>query len=75
MNDLDMLKTAGLSTTGLAILLLAYRVLKTLNGKKLTSRCCDRKMEVGFQVGDMSNTPKVETTENPMNKPVIVVQP
>lgn len=66
MDDLAMLKTAGFSTTGVVIALLVYKVLKMMNGKKFVSNCCSRKMEVGFQVAEM--TP---TTENPL----VIVRP
>lgn len=48
---------AGLTTTGVALLLIAYRVLKAIQGKKLVSDCCGKKMEVGFQVGEMTPLP------------------
>ena len=65
---MDELKLAGFSTTGVAILLIAYRVFKTLQGKRLVSSCCGKKIEVGFQVEQM--TPKTDEVivmvENPV---------
>lgn len=52
--DDSMLTSAGLSTSGVAILLILYRVLKTAKGKKLVSSCCGRKMEMGVDVQDMT---------------------
>lgn len=65
MDDTDILKMSGFSASGIAIVLLVYRILKHINGKKIRSRCCGRTMEVGVEVGDM--TPKLtdKTPENP----------
>ena len=65
MDDMSMLKTAGVSTTGIAILLIVYRVVKSIKGKRLVSSCCGKKIEVGLDVEEM--TPKVA-------QPTIVVQ-
>lgn len=59
-----MLKTAGLSTSGLAILLIVYRVLKAMKGKRLVSSCCGKKIEVGVDIEEM--TPKQITINNPI---------
>ena len=65
---MDELKLAGFSTTGVAIILIMYRVFKTLQGKRLVSDCCGKKIEVGFQVEQM--TPKhdevIVMVENPV---------
>jgi hypothetical protein len=53
------LAVAGLSTTGVAILFVVYRVFKAVQGKKLVSNCCGHKGEVGFSVQDMSPVPVV----------------
>ena len=66
MDDLDMLKTAGLSTSGLAIILIVYRVLKTMKGKRLVSSCCGKKLEIGVDVEEM--TPKQIVIQNPSHK-------
>lgn len=58
----ELLMGAGLTTSGVAILLIVYKGIKMIQGKKLISNCCGKKMEVGFQVGDM--TPVMIT--NPM---------
>ena len=57
MEDTDLLKMAGLSTSGVAILLIAWRFLKSLQGKKLVSSCCGHKGEMGMVVVNMTPTP------------------
>jgi len=64
MDDLDLAKMAGLSTTGVAILLIVYRVLKTVKGKTFISKCCGRKVDFSMDVKDAEPTPK--ETVNPM---------
>jgi hypothetical protein len=59
MDDIDMLKTAGVSTSGIVIALIVYRVLKTMKGKRLVSSCCGKRLEMGMDVENM--TPKEET--------------
>ena len=54
-----MLKTAGVSTSGIVIALIVYRVLKTMKGKRLVSSCCGKRLEMGMDVENM--TPKEET--------------
>jgi hypothetical protein len=54
MDETDLLKMAGLSTTGVAILLIAWRVFKSIQGKKVVSTCCGHKGEVGVSVVAMS---------------------
>jgi hypothetical protein len=65
---MDELKLAGFSTTGVAIILILYRVFKTLQGKRLVSSCCGHSGSVGFQVENM--TPKhdevIVMVENPV---------
>jgi hypothetical protein len=65
--DDETLMNAGLSTTGVAILLIVVRVLKSLQGKKLVSTCCGRKGEMGVDVVAMTPPPRavVVHQENP----------
>lgn len=63
MDDTDLLKLAGLSSSGVAIILVVYRVLKMMKGKKLVSSCCGRKLDFGVDVTAM--TPQIVVT-NPM---------
>jgi hypothetical protein len=64
--DDTLLMNAGLSTTGVAILLIVYRLLKSIQGKKLVSSCCGRKMEMGVDVQDMTPKHISIPIENPM---------
>ena len=64
MDDTDLLKMAGVSTSGLAIILIVYRVLKSVKGKRLVSSCCGKKIEVGIDVEEM--TPKAIVIDNPV---------
>lgn len=61
MEETDLLKMAGFSTSGVAIVLIVYRVLKSIQGKKLVSSCCGKKLEVGVAVAPM--TPKEQQQE------------
>jgi hypothetical protein len=60
-----MLEMAGISTTGVAIVLIAYRFLKTMRGKKFVSSCCGRKMDIGFDVTDISPSTSSSTLKIP----------
>lgn len=70
MEETDLLKMAGVSTSGVAIVLLVYRILKTIQGKKLVSSCCGKKLEVGVSVAPMTPTTSQEAVvidiPNPM---------
>jgi hypothetical protein len=57
MDDTELLKMAGFSTTGMAILMIVWRVLKSVQGKKLVSTCCGRKGEMGVDVVAMTPPP------------------
>lgn len=63
MEDTDLLKMAGLSTSGVAILLIVWRVLKSIRGKKFVSTCCGHKGEVGVDMVAMS--PLTDPRTNP----------
>ena len=64
-----LLIQTGLTTTGVAIVLIVWRVLKTASGKKLVSDCCGRKASIGFHIGEM--TPIENPTENPIENPTV----
>jgi len=73
MEETDLLKMAGVSTTGVAILLIVYRILRTIKGKKLVSKCCGKKIELGVDVEEM--TPKADDMRsNPIFFPVRQVE-
>ena len=72
----QLLATAGLTTSGVAIVLIIYKVVKHLQGKKLISNCCGKKMEMGFDVGEMTPQHEVVVISNPMPPPATkVVEP
>lgn len=62
MEESDLLKMAGVSTTGIAVLLIVYRIGKYIIGKRLVSNCCGQRFDVGIDIAPM--TPKMR--ENPM---------
>lgn len=72
MDFTTMLEMAGVSTTGVAIVLIVYRLMKSLRGKKLVSSCCGAKMEAGFDVQEMTNAAE-KAAETPSAPEVKVV--
>ena len=59
---------AGITTSGVAIILIVYRIVKYAKGHLLVSKCCGKKMEMGFDIKDVVETPKdeVKMTINPI---------
>ena len=55
---------AGVSTSGLAMILIVYRVVKILKGKRFVSSCCGKRMEMGMDVEEI--TPKAIVIQNPL---------
>ncbi len=70
MDETDLFKMAGVSTSGVAILLLVYKVLKSMKGKRFVSSCCGRKLDVGIDVQQMTpkDEPIVISVPNPLHK-------
>lgn len=64
--DDTLLMNAGLSTTGVAILLIVYRLIKSVQGKKLVSSCCGKKMEMGMDVVPMTPQHLSIDVQNPL---------
>lgn len=64
METTDLLEVSGMSATGVAIILIVYRVIKSLRGKKFVSSCCGKKAEVGFDVKEMGATPPRINSDN-----------
>lgn len=66
----EILMNAGITTSGVAVILLVYKILKYAKGHMLISKCCGRKIEVGFDVTETLETPKPDAiiVHNPMNK-------
>lgn len=56
MDSNDILNTAGVSTSGIAIIFVIYKLIKTMKGKRFVSSCCGKRMDVGIDVENM--TPK-----------------
>lgn len=53
--ELEILQQFGITGSSLAIVLIIYKLFKHFKGHMLISKCCGRKVEVGFDVRDMSN--------------------
>lgn len=58
MDDSDLLKLSGVSGGTIAIILLVYKILKSVIGKKVVSNCCGKKLEVGLDV--QATTPQAD---------------
>ena len=65
MDTQTTLLSTTTGTTVLGVLLLLYR---TINGKRVRSNCCGRKMEMDFKVDDVPPSPqeKIVQIENPI---------
>jgi len=67
---------AGLTSTGVALILVLWKILKTASGKKFVSNCCGRKGEIGFKIQEMNQSPIVVSVhENPMLKEATILHP
>ena len=64
--EANYLASAGVGSSTIAVLFLAYKVFKKLEGHKLVSNCCGKKTEVGFAVEDMSPSHPEETKNPPV---------
>ena len=62
--DSNVLATAGISSSAMAIFFLVYKVLQKVVGHRLISDCCGRRLEVGIDIRDMPKTPSVHSLEN-----------
>lgn len=63
MDETELLKMSGFSAGSIAIVLLVYRFLKSIKGKRFISVCCQRKVDIGFDIGSVE-TPREH--KNPM---------
>lgn len=64
MEGSDLLAMSGLSAGTITIVLIVYRTLKYLKGKRFVSSCCGHKGDIGFDVKDMAPSPTHGTSEN-----------
>lgn len=70
MDTAELFKMSGASAGTIAIVLLLYKIFKSVVGKRLISNCCGKKLEVGIDVRE-TTTPKPDETKieiktNPM---------
>jgi hypothetical protein len=63
--DASLLASAGVGSSTIAGLFIAYKIFKKLNGHRLVSDCCGKKGEIGFVVRDMAPSPQVGTQSLP----------
>ena len=59
--DANLLASAGVGSSTIAGIFIAYKVFKAIRGQRFISDCCGRRGEVGFDVRDMPPTPPEET--------------
>lgn len=79
----DLFKMAGFSGSGVAIVLLAYKLFKSVQGRKCVSDCCGHRASVGFKTeamssGKIAETPRVDDEEkgqHPLSQISSVVPP
>ena len=57
------LTTAGLSAGAVALVGMLWKVLQNVNHRRVVSKCCGRRLEMSFDVGESSLTP--EGSQNP----------
>jgi hypothetical protein len=72
---MEYLASAGVGSSTIAIIYLAFRLFKHLEGHKLVSNCCKKKMEVGFAVEDMSPSHSEEKKNPPTEAGGVDVSP
>ena len=63
--DSQLAASAGIGSSTMAAMFIAYRVFKAFNGHRLVSDCCGKKGEIGFVVRDMAPSPPTETGNLP----------
>jgi hypothetical protein len=63
--EANYLASAGVGSSTIAIIFLAYKLFKKFEGHKIVSNCCGKKTEVGFAVEDMSPSHPAETKNPP----------
>ena len=69
--DNNQLVTAGLTVGFTAVVGILYKIFRAINGKKLHSRCCDKDIEIGIQVENMTPPNVHPPRENFVNNPMV----
>ncbi len=59
--DLNFLASAGVGTSTLTVLFIAYKVFQALRGKRFVSRCCGARGDIGFDVRPMPQSVSPDT--------------
>jgi len=55
--DANLLASAGVSSSSIIGLYVAYKIFLSIKGRRLVSDCCGKKLEVGVDVREMVVTP------------------
>lgn len=63
-----MLTTGGISSVGVAIIMIIYKVLKNMNNKRYMSSCCGKKAEVVIAVNEITEEEKKTPVPSPSLK-------
>jgi hypothetical protein len=63
--DANLLASAGVGSSTIAILFIASKIFKAIKGQRLVSDCCGRRGEVGFDVREMPQSPPIESQSHP----------
>lgn len=71
--EANYLASAGVGSSTIALIFLAYKLFHKFEGHKLVSNCCGKKTEVGFAVEEMSPTHPEETKNPPVEVSVVGV--
>lgn len=71
--EAEILKSSGLTAGMVFFILAAYKIIKSMEGKQIRSKCCGRKMDIGFSIEEINTTPVVTVVENPMPPPHIEI--
>lgn len=71
--EANYLASAGVGSSTIAVLFVAYKLFKKLEGHKLVSNCCGKKTEVGFAVEEMSPSHSEERRNPPVEASAVGV--
>jgi hypothetical protein len=71
--EANLLQQSGMSAGLIAILLIVYRILKSVNGNRMVSSCCGKRTELGFVIEPITPQAQAQAqatvvmTTNPMS--------